>query len=119
MSQGLKWTALVVLTAVLLAILAVLALLLTNGVSLEVRVVSQSDPMQVSLSDPIGVRVTEPVVLAVSGVETSAIPLQFDITDIPQCPQCGGSLLLKSYSVWTGELEWFCPVCDGVVGPLP
>jgi len=122
-SRLLKWTAFVAWTAVLLAILVVLIMLMLRGVHLEhkgtVSVVGLSDPIRVAVSEPIEIRLTDPVVLAVSGVETSAIPLEFNVTDIPSCPECGGALLLRSYNLWSGEIEWFCPACNGVVMPLP
>lgn len=123
MSRSLKWIACAVFIAVLLGILAVLTLLLLHGLHLEhegtVSVVGLSDPIHVAISGPIEVCVTDPVTLALSGVETSAIPLEFNITDIPDCPACGGPLLLRSYNLWTGKVEWFCPACNAILTPDP
>lgn len=119
MSRTLQTIALAACAGLLLAILLLLLGIGRNGVRIElagdVHVTGMPEEVVLSMSDSVGLVMEEPGHLITTGPDGSAIPT---VVSLLPCPECGASMLPVRWSLWSGEIEWACPVCaERVIRP--
>jgi hypothetical protein len=101
------------ITAVLLALLAAVLVLVIligrNGIRIEtvgeVRITGMPSEIALRMADPVRLTMPEGTTL----VGDAGIPVT--VTVFP-CPTCGSPLVPTRLNLFTGEIEWTCPTCN-------
>ena len=104
----------------LLAILATLVAIAWRGVRVDhtgtVTLDGMVDAITLEMSEePVTIQMPEPGHLIATGPTGTSIPVDLAMAG---CPECGGPMIPVRWNLWTGEIEWGCPVCGaGPAGP--
>ena len=96
----------------LIAVLSVLIVIAWRGVRVEhtgeVTLGAVAEGVELRMVDPVTLEIPEPAHLVATGTSGDAIPVDLAF---PTCPDCGGAMVPARWNLWTGEIDWRCPVC--------
>ena len=99
----------VAIIVLLVGILAILATIAVRGVRIEhagtVALTGMVDEIALRMPDAVTLEMPGAVVASLSSEE---LPLNLQLVS---CPECGGSMVPVRLDLWSGRIEWACPVC--------
>ncbi|MGD9676059.1 MAG: hypothetical protein AB7V19_05180 [Candidatus Bipolaricaulia bacterium] len=109
-----RFTVVAVIVGLLAALLILVFTIGRNGIRIEtvgeVRIVGMPSEIALRMADPVNLTMPEGTTL----VGEEGIPVS--VTAFP-CPTCGSPLVPTRLNLFTGRIEWTCPVCDAAETP--
>jgi len=120
MNKTIPSIALVAIAVLLIAILAALATIAWRGIQIEhtgyVTLDGMTEGVQLRMVDPVALHMPEAVHLVATGAAGGAIPVGLSLLT---CPSCGETMVPIRWNLWTGEIDWVCPVCGETTTVAP